>query len=121
MATVIFGIGLSRTATTSLHHAFELLGLRSAPTSVGLLRDLDHQVLQHYEAFTDNPIPFRYRDLDARFPGARFVLTTRPLEPWLDSMEWLFSQGIARLDRPTRRLARRVHRELYGLRRFDAI
>ena len=34
-------------------------------------------------------------------------------------MEWLFGPGIARLDRRTRRLARRVHRELYGLRRFD--
>jgi hypothetical protein len=118
--TRVFGIGLSRTGTTSLHHAFELLGLRSAPTSVALLDDPHAPLLDQHDAFTDNPIPFMYRQLDERFPGSRFVLTTRPLQPWLESMEWLFGPGIERLDRPTRRLARRVHRQLYGLRRFDA-
>jgi hypothetical protein len=120
---MIFGIGLSRTGTTSLHHAFELLGLRSAPSSVALLDGLDQLEgpdLRDYEAFTDNPVPFLYRELDELHPGSKFVLTTRALEPWLESMRWLFGEGVGRLDRPTRRLAKRVHRDLYGLRRFDA-
>ena len=83
---MIFGIGLSRTGTTSLHHAFEILGIRSAPTSVALLFDPDDEVLGLYEAFTDNPIPFLYQRLDARFPGSKFILTTRDLDDWLRSM-----------------------------------
>ena len=120
VAPMIFGIGLSRTGTTSLHHALEVLGFRSAPTSVALLDDPNDDVLERYEAFTDNPIPFLYRDLDERYPGSRFVHTTRPLDGWLESMEWLFGEGLRRLDHRTRRLGRRVHRQLYGLRRFDA-
>jgi len=117
---MIFGIGLSRTGTTSLHHAFEILGIRSAPTSVALLFDPDDEVLGLYEAFTDNPIPFLYQRLAARFPGSKFILTTRDLDDWLRSMEWLFGEGLDRLDRRTRRLGRQVHRLLYDLRRFDA-
>ena len=115
---MIFGIGLSRTGTTSLHHALELLGYRSAPSSAALLDDQYDRLLDRYDAFTDNPIPFMYRDLDARYPGSKFILTTRPLAGWLASMEWLFDEGLLRLDRRTRRQGRRMHRQLYGLRHF---
>ena len=91
---MIFGIGLSRTGTTSLHHALELLGYRSAPSSAALLDDQYDRLLDRYDAFTDNPIPFMYRDLDARYPGSKFILTTRPLAGWLASMEWLFDEGL---------------------------
>lgn len=117
---MIFGIGLPRTGTTSLHHALELAGVASAPSSLPLLDRPNHPILRRYEAFTDNPIPFMYRDLDARFPGSKFVLTTRPLGDWLASMEWLFDEGLARLDRRQRRAGRRVHRHVYRLRHFNA-
>jgi len=76
--------------------------------------------LDRYDAFTDNPVPFLFEVLDRRFPGARFVLTTRPVDDWLRSMEWLFEEGLDRLDAPTRALGNRVHDRLYGITAFDA-
>jgi len=129
----IFCIGLSRTGTSSLHRAFEVLEVPSAPTSVALMTlvrhdapagssadETDHAHLASATAFTDNPVPFLYRRLDLMRPGSKFILTTRPKDEWLESMRWLFGPGIARLDRPTRRLGNDVHEQLYGIRRFDA-
>ncbi len=50
-------------------------------------------LLDKHDAFTDLPIPLYYRSLDRFFPGSKFILTTRSIEPWLQSMEWLFSTG----------------------------
>jgi hypothetical protein len=121
----VFGIGLSRTGTTSLHHALQMLGLESAPTSVSLMDLLDDatapaDVLDTATAFTDNPIPFLYPLLDRLRPGSKFILTTRPLDEWLASMEWLFGEGLRRLDRKTRALGNEVHEQLYGITNFDA-
>lgn len=120
----IFGIGLSRTGTTSLHNGLSMLGLDSAPSSValmGLLDDPEAEVglLDRHDAFTDNPVPFLYRVLDHRCPGSQFVLTTRPRDEWLASMAWLFGPGLDRLDAETRRLGDHVHDRLYGITRFD--
>jgi len=94
----VFAIGLARTGTTSLHHAFLALRLRSAPSSVALLDSIDDDFVGRYDAFCDNPIPFIYRELDQRWPASRFVLTTRPVQEWIDSMRWLFGPGLDRLD-----------------------
>jgi len=125
----IFGIGLARTGTSSLHSAFDLLGVRSAPTSVALMslfsaegqHDDDHPHLETATAFTDNPVPFLYDRLDAMCPGSKFIHTTRPKDEWLESMRWLFGPGLSRLDRRTRRLGNDVHEQLYGIRTFDAV
>jgi len=82
--------------------------------------DADLALLRQYEAFADNPVPFVFDVLDQRFPGAKFVLTTRPLDGWLRSMEWLFGPGLDRLDKPTRVLGDQVHERLYGITSFDA-
>jgi len=34
-----------------------------------------------------------YKELDSLYPGSGFILTTRPVEDWLRSMEWLLSEG----------------------------
>ena len=121
----VFGIGLARTGTTSLHHAFAALGLRSAPSSVALMDLLDDPtrpsaLLETHDAFTDNPVPFLVDVLHARHPDARFVYSTRPRDDWLRSMEWLFGEGLDRLDAATRRLGDEVHERLYGITTFDA-
>lgn len=93
----IFGVGLNKTATTSLHHALELLGFRSlhwggppvrhtveASLAAGepLLARLDPA----YDAFSDvEPLYRNVALLDEQYPGSRFVLTVRPVEEWLDS------------------------------------
>lgn len=93
----VFGIGLNKTGTTSLHHAFELLGLNSlhwggppirrlveAALEEGrpLLDDLDPAI----DAFSDvEALSLNFDRLDAQYPGSRFVLTTRSREDWLES------------------------------------
>lgn len=115
----VFGLGLARTGTTSLHEAMGILGLTSAPQSTPLLDAVDIDFLQAHDAFFDNPIPFRYRELDAVCPDSRWIVTQRPIDDWIDSMRWLFGPGLDRLDEATRSLGDRVHRQLYGFDTFD--
>lgn len=115
----VFGLGLARTGTTSMHEAMGVLGLVSAPDSVPLLDGVHLDFLRAHDAFFDNPIPFRYRELDAICPESKWIVTQRPIDDWIASMAWLFGPGLARLDGPTRRIGDRVHRQLYGSAHFD--
>ncbi len=115
----VFGLGLARTGTTSMHRAMLRLGLRSAPDSTALLDELDLDFLGRYDSFFDNPIPFRYRALDDLYPNSLYIVTTRPVEAWLTSMEYLFGPGLDRLDADTRALGDRVHRNVYGTDQFE--
>lgn len=105
-----FGIGLARTGTASLNRAFQALGF----TSLHFPRSYD-EILK-YDCLTDTSVTVGYKFLDFMFPGSAFVLTTRPVEPWLDSIRALFEYldevGIA--DR-----YHRLHYALYGTTVFD--
>lgn len=81
----IFGIGLSRTGTTSLTKALELLGYEiiHAPRP-HFLPEL-YDVIKEVDGATDLPIAFQYKELDKLFPNSKFILTTRSLESWLKS------------------------------------
>lgn len=97
MTAKIFGIGLNKTATVSFHEAMTVLGFHSvhwggpefkAPIVTAknegapLLRDVPDEI----EVFSDiQVLTNNFRLLDRQYPGSRFVLTTRPLEAWLDS------------------------------------
>lgn len=88
----IFGIGLPKTGTTSLHHAAKILGLRSVhwprdPQTVAELREGNYQlsVMQTCDIVSDVPIPAIYPQLDRAFPGSKFILTTRDRGAWLES------------------------------------
>jgi hypothetical protein len=94
----ILGLGLSRTATTSLARALRILGYRSLHfppfafryTHLGALMGLRQLrlvrgVYERYDALIDIPvIPF-YKELDLAHPGSRFILTVREKESWLES------------------------------------
>lgn len=93
----VFGIGETKTATSSFGTALELLGFHR---HVGwdprlyqayLAGDLDPilDIARRYEAFEDLPwgAGDLYRVLAERFPRARFVLTVRDLESWAISHE----------------------------------
>jgi hypothetical protein len=90
----VFGIGLSKTGTTSLYAALAELGYRSGTfrhsQRLGLERwvegDFGPDYLAEFDAMTDLPIGCFFRELDLRYPGSRFILTTRSLEPWLASV-----------------------------------
>lgn len=117
----VFGVGLARTGTTSLHEAMGILGLNSAPDSIPLLDGIDLDFLSRHDAFFDNPIPFRYEALDTVCPDSRWIVTQRPVDDWLNSMAWLFGPGLDRLRPNMRIVGDRVHRQVYGSDKFDEV
>ncbi|MBD2364691.1 hypothetical protein H6G36_26560 [Anabaena minutissima FACHB-250] len=89
----VFGIGLPRTGTTSLDVALNELKIPSIHFPFSFYENDDYSILNKYTCFVDTPIPMFYQKLDRLCPGSGFILTTRPLEGWLKSMEWLLSEG----------------------------
>jgi hypothetical protein len=115
----IFGTGWQRTGTTSLTTALNQLGIPTRQYPWQLLDDPSHPILHRFQAFTDNPIPLLYQELDERFPGSRFIHTRRDEAGWLKSIEWLMTVGEKkfRFDRLNKGYEMFDH--LYGRRTFD--
>lgn len=83
----VFGIGLSRTGTRSLHAALVHLGLTSIHWTSDLTMDLIRPAdLLVHDAFSDTGVTAQFEQLHTMFPNARFVLTTRPLSSWVTSV-----------------------------------
>jgi hypothetical protein len=105
----VFGIGLSRTGTTSLTHALTILEYRTIhlPSDDVTQREiteyfergddaLELTILRGNDALTDYVVCCIYQGLDRAYPGSKFVLTVRDKESWLDSYERLMTQfGLA--------------------------
>lgn len=129
--TRVFGIGFQRTATTSLHEAFGILGMDSAhwlsgDWALAIWREMhrwgkSHTLERHY-ALCDNPIPLLYRELDKAYPGSRFVLTVREPGAWVRSVErlWSYEHNPQRWTWDVDRFSHRVHAITYGQSTFDA-
>ena len=128
--TRIFGIGMQKTATTSLHEAFKILGYDSFHWETNRLAwRLYNEVrtsgrsslVDKYDAFCDNPLPLIYRELDAAYPGSKFILTTREDSNWLASARGLFDPHVnPHYDWEQQPFSHRIHEALYGRRDFDA-
>jgi len=88
---MVFGIGLNKTGTTSLHEALSLLGFRSCHWISDAFSDEVDRLIENgeelpFEAFTDvASVAKRFRELDRQYPDAAFILTTRALDSWLTS------------------------------------
>lgn len=97
----IFGIGLSKTGTTSLARALEILGYKTkdylgiTKYSPGNLSSIDLDEINANDAFTDTPIPSFYRELDKKYPDSKFILTVRDMDGWLKSCKKQFTQKLA--------------------------
>jgi len=39
---------------------------------------------RRFDAVQDNPFPLLFRELDAEFPGSKFILTTEDPDVWID-------------------------------------
>lgn len=91
--TKVFGIGLHKTGTTTLGACFKALGYKHLSCRKDLLVKLRegafeeiYSEIDKYETFEDWPYPLMYRELAARYPDAKFVLTLRKdAETWLRS------------------------------------
>lgn len=118
--TKVIGIGLQRTGTTSLYHALNELGIKSAPDSIPLFYNRDFSFLGKYDAFMDNPIPLLYQQIDEHIDDCKFILTTRTKSSWLKSVEWLFNKEMKNLNSRLRKVADDIHFEFYGTTKFDS-
>jgi len=81
--TKIFGVGLSRTGTTSLAQALDNIGF-----------NVIHYATNKETLFStkgggscDIPTAAHYKELDKKFPNSKFVYTVRDKDNWLTSME----------------------------------
>lgn len=92
----VFCIGFQKTGTTSLYAALTELGYKTASVigrdlSADELRDkgasLCIDAAKNYDAVQDMPWPLFFRELDAAFPGSKFILTMREQEAWFGSIE----------------------------------
>lgn len=85
----IFGVGLSKTGTSSLCQALRMLGYRAAhnPTDdesmLGLLSgNLRCRAIKENGAVCDIMFSRHFRELDRLYPGSLFILTERDREGW---------------------------------------
>lgn len=104
----IFGIGLNKTATTSLHQGLTRLGFNSLHWGGPETRLLVEQALSEGKNLLDNLDPqidafsdilalsSNYRLLDEQYPGSRFILTVRPVDVWLQSRQRHVERNIRR-------------------------
>ena len=87
LAPKIFGIGLSRTGTSSLNKALKILGYHSIhwfnPHTNTLIEDQDYLL---FDGFTDISVSYHFEKLYKTFPNARFIYTSRNMESWLRSI-----------------------------------
>jgi len=96
--TRVFGIGLQKTGTSSLHEAFKILGYDSFHWGEGESPVIWHEMqtacrskmLERWYAACDLPIPLLYKRLDRAYPGSKFILTIRDEGDWLKSVEGLW-------------------------------
>ena len=131
LPTRIFGIGMHKTATTSLHEALKILGFdsahwQSAHWAKAIYDEImtwghSHTLEKHY-AVCDLPIPLLYRQLDVAYPGSKFILTTRGEQRWLNSVKNHWNPELNKFRRAwdTDPFTHRIHRLLYDRKSFDA-
>ncbi|KJX96838.1 hypothetical protein TI39_contig598g00020 [Zymoseptoria brevis] len=94
----VFVIGLSKTGTTSIGDALEILGYRRLGWADTRSRIMVHtwmngnkatnfELSQLWDAFEDLPWPVMYREMAEKYPDAKFLLSRRKdEETWLQSM-----------------------------------
>lgn len=118
----IFGIGLSKTGTSSLARALEIIGYRTKDYMGiesyirGDLASLDKNTLEKNDAFTDTPIPSFYKELDQKYPNSKFILTVRDEEGWLKSCKKQFTQKLADKQNEAQK---KLFTDIYGCSVFD--
>jgi len=97
----VFGIGFHKTGTSSLAAALRMLGYRTIhgdPSGKGHGGDegrtliefietgrYDLPTLREYDAFTDNPYFTIWRQLAGMHQDAKFILTLRDRDEWIES------------------------------------
>ena len=130
LPTRIFGIGMHKTGTTSLHHALEILGFDSAHWNSAhwakrIWREMNQQgrspTLEKHYALSDFPITTLFKKLDAGYPGSKFILTLRKEQKWLESVRnhWDATKNPFRSGWDNDPFTNIIHKKVYGKTTFD--
>lgn len=126
----VFGLGLSRTGTTSLGKALNELEIRTKdyPHDRTTQRELFSgsgrlTSLNRYQGIVDiTVVPF-YRQLDRAYPSSKFILTVRDRQSWLESIRrqyTIMAEAWSRLDPQFKEFTRLISERVYGSLQFDA-
>jgi hypothetical protein len=125
----VFGLGLSRTGTTSLGQALEILGIptRHYPYNRATYAELTSgtyrlSVLEEVDAIVDITVAPYYAQLDRAYPGSKFILTTREMESWLRAIEkhFAFLESWDDMNEPFRQFTEFINAAVFGSLRFNA-
>lgn len=126
----VFGIGLSKTGTSSLTAALDILGIRSIhfPHDDRTFDELRRgqyrlSILDEFQSATDTPIAPFYAQLDRAWPGSKFILTVRERASWLRSAEahWrVLKEGPRAHDAQFQAFVDFVNACVYGCTHFNA-
>lgn len=110
--TKVFCIGFQKTGTSSLSLALKSLGYRVTgpngqkdPNISKNVLPMAYKITERYDAFQDNPWPVIFKEMDARYPGSKFILTVRDPASWIRSAvnhfgyhetpmrQWIYGKG----------------------------
>lgn len=116
----VFGIGLSKTGTKSLHYALLSMGLSSVhypgKLSVPWIKGITQK--EHMDGrtcFIDIPTPVFFKHLNEICHNAKFILTTRDINSWIDSCEKHFKDDKKNFNN----LIKKIRRVTFGIDYFD--
>lgn len=127
--TRIFGIGMHKTGTTSLHTALNIMGLNSAHwLSAGWAKKVWREMntvgrsntLERNYAACDLPISPLFKKLDVAYPGSKFILTIRSEENWIGSVRrhWSPETNPFRHQWDSDPFTHIIHNAIYGRTEF---
>lgn len=106
----VFIIGLHRTGTTSICSFLDSVGMRIYKFGWEEMLSPDMVVLDKFDVFAEYPIFKIYQELCRKYPGCKFILSTRrSSSEWLKSIKWLIN--IAKDHYPR---AHSLMKEIYG-------
>ncbi len=130
----VIGVGLGRTGTASLSTALNLLGIRTRHFLDYKLHLLDYKVdeevfcgdrlfamLNHFQGIA-NGTGLPYSEIDQKYPGSKFILTTRVKNAWLQSKRRYAAvelENSSRLDPETKNSKGFIREKIYGSFEFD--
>ena len=78
MKTKVWGLGLSRTGTTTLNHALVNIGWNTIHYA-----GFNKMIHPYHDGATDIPVLCYMRQLDEMFPGSKFIWTDRDRDEWI--------------------------------------
>ena len=118
----IFGIGLSKTGTSSLTEALKILGYSNSIHNPSKWLHVNNhgelafefEKLDSIDSASDIEVAHYYKELDERYPGSKFILTTRKLDSWLKSCKNHFNDALLSSE-----AERTLHKFVYGSSIFD--